>query len=85
MPAIVFFNLMARQFPKDLLCEDQFDTSKAMVIQIYCGENIGFRFSPLPRHLNVGIIPKMIYLSKKDLSVKIARPNISFIVRTVFV
>ena len=59
------------------------NTSKAMVIQAYYGENIGFRFSPLPRDLNVQVIPKMIFLSKKDLGVKIARPYISFIVHTV--
>ena len=29
------------------------------------------------------VTPKMIFLSKKDLGVKIARPYISFIVHTV--
>ena len=54
-----------------------------MVIQVYCGENIGFRFSPLPRDLNVRVTPKMIFLSKKDHGVEIARPYISFIMHTV--
>ena len=54
-----------------------------MVIQVYCGENIGFRFSPLLRDLNVRVTPKMIFFSKKDHVIKIAGPYISFIVHTV--
>ena len=42
-----------------------------MTIQVYCGENIGFRFCCLPRHLNVRVTPKMIFLSKKDCGVRI--------------